>query len=24
VVFPGHGPATTVGHEVANNPYVEG
>jgi glyoxylase-like metal-dependent hydrolase (beta-lactamase superfamily II) len=22
VVFPGHGPSTTVGHERANNPYV--
>ncbi|MBE2205659.1 MAG: MBL fold metallo-hydrolase [Chthoniobacterales bacterium] len=22
VVFPGHGPTTTIGHEVAHNPYV--
>jgi hypothetical protein len=22
VVFPGHGPSTTVGHERVNNPYV--
>jgi hypothetical protein len=22
VVLPGHGPATTVGHEKRNNPFV--
>ena len=24
VVFPGHGPKTTVAHERASNPYVRG
>ncbi len=24
VVYPGHGPATTVGHEKKNNPFVKG
>ena len=24
VVYPGHGPATTVGHEMATNPYLSG
>ncbi|MEX1010623.1 MAG: MBL fold metallo-hydrolase [Balneolaceae bacterium] len=24
VVWPGHGPETTIGHEKANNPYVPG
>jgi glyoxylase-like metal-dependent hydrolase (beta-lactamase superfamily II) len=24
VIFPGHGPQTTVGHERDNNPYVAG
>jgi glyoxylase-like metal-dependent hydrolase (beta-lactamase superfamily II) len=23
VVYPGHGPATTVGHERAANPFLE-
>jgi glyoxylase-like metal-dependent hydrolase (beta-lactamase superfamily II) len=22
VVWPGHGPSTTIGHEIASNPYV--
>jgi glyoxylase-like metal-dependent hydrolase (beta-lactamase superfamily II) len=24
VVYPGHGPSTTIGHEVMNNPFVLG
>jgi len=24
VVFPGHGPKTTIGHEIKNNPYKKG
>ena len=24
VVFPGHGPQTTVGQEIASNPFVNG
>jgi len=23
VIFPGHGPETTIGHEIYNNPYVD-
>jgi glyoxylase-like metal-dependent hydrolase (beta-lactamase superfamily II) len=23
-VFPGHGPETTIGHERATNPYIQG
>ena len=22
-VFPGHGPQTTIGHELAHNPYMD-